>query len=50
MTQTFKPYREIDASTGKITYNLHEGQTKVDDSKARFVFMLGSRNVWPHIV
>lgn len=42
---TFKPYREIDASTGKITLNLHEGQTQVHDSKARFIFMLGSPQV-----
>ncbi len=39
MTKAFRPFREIIGT--KIRLNLHEGQTKADDSKARFVFMLG---------
>jgi len=37
------PFREV--RDGKLILNLHPGQTRVDDSKARFVFMIGSPQV-----
>jgi len=37
------PFREV--KDGKLTLNYHPGQVRVEDSKARFVFMLGSPQV-----
>ena len=39
-----KPFREV-KSDGGIILNLHPGQTAVDESRARFVFMLGGPQV-----
>lgn len=44
MVNKIKPYREI-SKDGEIVLNLHSGQTQVEDSVARFIFMLGSPQV-----
>ena len=40
----FKPFREI-KSNGEVKLNLHRGQTQVEDSTARYVFMIESPQV-----
>jgi len=41
--QKFKPFREIKGN--ELILNLHPGQARIDDSEARFPFMLGGTQV-----
>ncbi len=44
MVNKIKPFREV-LPNGEININLHKGQEAVKNSRARFVFMLGSPQV-----